>query len=199
MLNRYLPLLFAVYGNPFYDFSTNLTSCEAEQIFSILFESLQYLPWAAFSALRTYALQRSRPWAILIFAFSLSPLIINLVAKHWQIVYEDLVEGCVIANTIPTNLQRACMCQAATHGIENLLTSHAVAILARLPLVLADIAIIVITWTTQYTDHKLASTLRGNLNLATVLLRDGTAYFLILTAINVAQMVTGVLSVSHSM
>ncbi|OSC98125.1 hypothetical protein PYCCODRAFT_1035051 [Trametes coccinea BRFM310] len=106
MLNRYLPLVFAVYGNPFYSFSTNLTSCEAQQIFSILLESLQYLPWAAFSALRTYALQKNRPCAFFIFMFSLSPLIINLLAKHWQIVYEDPIEGCVITNTIPINLER---------------------------------------------------------------------------------------------
>ncbi|CDO76836.1 hypothetical protein BN946_scf185033.g33 [Trametes cinnabarina] len=132
MLNRYLPLLFAAYGNPFWSFSTNLVCpaspfgklvadwhiaiASSDKVFSILFESLQYLPWA-------------------------------------------------------------------------------VSLLARVPLVIADIAMVVITWMTQYKTHRLALSVRGKMNLATVLLRDGTLYFMILTAINITQMVTSAMSV----
>lgn len=45
--------------------------------------------------------------------------------------------------------------------------------MARLPLVLADFTVIMVTWATQYRQHKMArSILRGS-GLATVLLQNG--------------------------
>ncbi|OSD01980.1 hypothetical protein PYCCODRAFT_462966 [Trametes coccinea BRFM310] len=60
-----------------------LKSCTTEFILGQILEPLQYLPWAVFSALRTWALCRQRSWAMLVFLASLSPVIITAVSFRW--------------------------------------------------------------------------------------------------------------------
>ncbi|KAI0334610.1 hypothetical protein GY45DRAFT_1358974 [Cubamyces sp. BRFM 1775] len=65
----------------------------------------------------------------------------------------------------------------------------AVVILIRLPTILADVIVIIATWTTQYSSHRLAQTVRTQPALSTVALRDGVVYFILLLVLNTCRMV----------
>ncbi|KAI8996585.1 hypothetical protein BD414DRAFT_534275 [Trametes punicea] len=221
MLNRYTSLAFIVFAGPYWAFSNNVVwsvscgfsppsenqnlnleyggSCRAEEIFGIFLENLQYLPWAAFSGLRAYALSRNLFLAFLVFLFSLSPAVLNMVTLKWLVVFDDPSSGtCVIAKPIPTTIIRCCMALFTVSMTPNAEEPCTVTIMARLPLVLADLAVLVITWSTQYRMHRLSLSMRERPSLATVLLYDGTIYFFILTAINIAQMIIEMLSAFSS-
>ncbi|KAI0643543.1 hypothetical protein C8Q79DRAFT_1012817 [Trametes meyenii] len=75
------------------------------------------------------------------------------------------------------------------------LMSAAVAVLARLPLILADLAVVLITWSTQYATYEHGLVLGTRTDLTTVLLRNGTVYFIILTTLNFLQMILTIFSV----
>ncbi|KAI0773028.1 hypothetical protein BD413DRAFT_538237 [Trametes elegans] len=175
--NRYLPLMSVLYGLPFWPIPGDQTSCEASIVIGAIILYSQYLPWAAFNGLRTYAVQKNIPLATGIFIFSLAPLLINTVATHWEVIYIDPDFGCVSEQPIPSRI------------------SLCFAIMARLPLILADIAVLAITWTTQYRAHRDARVLNGLTSLSTVLLRNGVLYFLMLTSLNVLQVFLSTFSV----
>ncbi|KAH9888811.1 hypothetical protein C8Q73DRAFT_793816 [Cubamyces lactineus] len=59
-----------------------------------------------------------------------------------------------------------------------------VPVLARVPMIIADLALIVITWKTQYKTYSLGRKLSTPSGLSMVLLRDGTVYFMALTVLN---------------
>ena len=46
-------------------------------------------------------------------------------------------------------------------------------ILARVPMIIADIIVIIITWRTQYKTHSLSKELPAPTSLTTIVLRDG--------------------------
>ncbi|KAI0668038.1 hypothetical protein C8Q78DRAFT_1081444 [Trametes maxima] len=73
--------------------------------------------------------------------------------------------------------------------------SECVAVLARLPLILADLAVVLITWSTQYAAYEHGLVLGTRTDLTTVLLRNGTVYFIILTTLNFLQMILSIFSV----
>ncbi|KAI0328672.1 hypothetical protein GY45DRAFT_1337957 [Cubamyces sp. BRFM 1775] len=139
IVNRYFPLVFAFYDGPWSTYSSNLRTCAAQTGLTFGLESLQYFPWAIFSALRTYALQRKVYWAVIVLVLSLAPVIVNLLV---------------------------------------------VPVLARAPLIIADVIIIVVTWKTQYKTYKLSKAVSQPSRLTNVILRDGTIYFVVLTGLN---------------
>ncbi|OSC97271.1 hypothetical protein PYCCODRAFT_1440362 [Trametes coccinea BRFM310] len=169
LANRYLPLAVAIYQ--WSPVSNGLVS--EERSFAIL-EALQYLVWGAFSALRTYAMQRTLAWAIVILILSLSPMVGLLADLHWVSAYTFPTLGCSLVDNSPTWLQ----------------LGYARPLLSRIPLVFADVAVIVITWKTQYKDHKLGAIVarKGRPSLATVLYHNGIKYFVVLTVLNIPQM-----------
>ncbi|KAJ8502227.1 hypothetical protein ONZ51_g50 [Trametes cubensis] len=62
-------------------------------------------------------------------------------------------------------------------------------VLARVPMIVADLALVVITWKTQYKTYNLGRELSTPSRLATVLLRDGTVYFVALTILNTVLLI----------
>ncbi|KAI0334188.1 hypothetical protein GY45DRAFT_1318637 [Cubamyces sp. BRFM 1775] len=177
MANRYLPLTYALYGPPIWPLSATPRNCIVQQITAIVIDNAQYFPWAAFSALRTYALQKSVLLAIAVFLFSLSPVFVTLSATHWLSFSVDPTAGCVPSEPVPPNVQQC------------------FAIMARLPLVLADFTVIVVTWATQYRQHKMSLSILSGGGLATVLLQNGTIYFIIMSILNILQMMFEVLRI----
>ncbi|KAL7278369.1 hypothetical protein ACG7TL_008349 [Trametes sanguinea] len=170
LANRYLPLAVAIYQ--WSPVSNSLRACLSEERSFVTLEALQYLVWGAFSALRTYAMQRTLAWAIVIFILSLSPMVGLLADLHWVSAYTFPTLGCSLVDNSPTWLQLGGP------------------LLSRIPLVFADVAVIVITWKTQYKDHKLGAIVarKGRPSLATVLYHNGIKYFVVLTVLNVPQL-----------
>ncbi|KAI0697844.1 hypothetical protein C8T65DRAFT_582298 [Cerioporus squamosus] len=115
----------------FASFSSDKNACRfySCSIFAFTQEAilvLQYLPWAVFSALRAYALSMSKPLGLFILAVSLVPAGANLViySYHFNGVRVPSF-GCFQTSN----------------------TNHPVVIISRVPLIVADILLIYITWT----------------------------------------------------
>ncbi|KAI0653386.1 hypothetical protein C8Q70DRAFT_1059293 [Cubamyces menziesii] len=67
-------------------------------------------------------------------------------------------------------------------------TDH-VPFLARIPVIIADIIVVLITWKTQYSTHRLSKNLPNPKKLATIVLHNGTIYFVVLTALNILLLI----------
>ncbi|KAJ8481546.1 hypothetical protein ONZ51_g5918 [Trametes cubensis] len=153
--NRYIPLVFAVYVP--WTFSSN-----RKMYYGIFVQqSREYKSdWNVcstflFSALRTYALQRKRSWAVIVLILLLAPVIVAAIMDRWLVINED---------------------------------PGAAPILARLPMIIADVIVILVTWKTQYDAYHMGKGLPTPMRLTAIVLRDGTIYFVILTVLNILQL-----------
>ncbi|KAJ8483410.1 hypothetical protein ONZ51_g4715 [Trametes cubensis] len=179
MANRYILLVFAFYNAPWGPFSSHEKICAAQTGIQFTLEALQYFPWAIFSALRTYALQRKLRWAILVLILSLITVILSSVKEHWLMIHEVPRDGCTLSENIPVLFQRRPFGPALSRG----------------PIIIADIITIVITWKTQYQTYNIGRKVSAPSTIATVFLRDGTIYFVVLSVLNTILLVFDYLQV----
>ncbi|RPD69786.1 hypothetical protein L226DRAFT_264507 [Lentinus tigrinus ALCF2SS1-7] len=61
-----------------------LQSCSSSTVLGYILDPIQYFPWAAFSAMRCFALSHHRLLSIFVFLLSIVPLAINLVVFHFD-------------------------------------------------------------------------------------------------------------------
>ncbi|RDX49092.1 hypothetical protein OH76DRAFT_1483321 [Lentinus brumalis] len=151
---------------------------------------LQYIPGAAFSALRAYALSRSKLLGLLVAALSLAPFGVNLVIYGYHasgVAFPPF--GCLETdNTTPALGLRS--------GPFNLIT-YIVAIISRVPLIVADVILIYITWTNLRGCAALTEIQHSKrIRLSDVLFRGGTIYFVILSVINVLHVILSATAVA---
>ncbi|RDX49130.1 hypothetical protein OH76DRAFT_1404030 [Lentinus brumalis] len=138
-------------------------------------EILQFVPGAAFSALRAFVLSRSKLLGILVFALSLAPVGANLVHYAYQPSGKNFPPfGCTLSDSTSVALNLRLV------------------IIARVPLIIADILLICITWT------KLSSGQWGARKgirqserppLFDILFRGGVIYFVVLFVLNTLHLV----------
>ncbi|EKM57583.1 uncharacterized protein PHACADRAFT_206478 [Phanerochaete carnosa HHB-10118-sp] len=79
-------------------------------------------------------------------------------------------------------------------------------LVTRVPLIAADLLVLVLTWMKTYRQYKEARSLNIKSPLATCLIHDGTTYFIILLILNVADMasfyftsITNIISFTNTM
>ncbi|RPD56902.1 hypothetical protein L226DRAFT_615314 [Lentinus tigrinus ALCF2SS1-7] len=148
-------------------------SCASFQRVGVAMQILQLVPGAVFSAMRAYVLCRSKLLGLLTLVLSLSPVGAHLARYGYNLAGENFQPfGCFERDNVA----------AESLGLRVILVS-------RVPLIVADILLIFITWT------KVGSrdTLRGireskRLSLSDILLRDGTLYFVVLLILNVLHL-----------
>ncbi|KAI0746843.1 hypothetical protein C8Q80DRAFT_1271677 [Daedaleopsis nitida] len=155
-------------------------SCTVAQYMNSALQHSLYIPFAAFSGMRAYALCKS--WAIsgLIAALSLSPAFINLtnLAVHEMPVL-DPDFGCGLTDSI--TLQDLIMCTPLCR-----LTSF-----SRGALIVADILLVGITWRTLYNPKGPISTpfqMHKQASFSNILLWNGILYFLLLSILNILHL-----------
>ncbi|TBU28279.1 hypothetical protein BD311DRAFT_722757 [Dichomitus squalens] len=154
---------------------------------AVVIRSLQYLPWAAFSALRVYALCPG-PYRFLIAAIvlplSLVPLLINmLVNLHWVHYLDDPQGGVIVVDMLSPSV-----------NLKFIIASRA-------SLVLADLLVLCVTWYQTYETVKVSRRDLADLakpTFASTLLRDGTIYFLTLLMLNVLHMIFSLTSIGSN-
>ncbi|TFK82695.1 hypothetical protein K466DRAFT_666335 [Polyporus arcularius HHB13444] len=135
-------------------------------------EILQFVPGAAFSALRAYVLSRSKRLGLLVAAMSLAPAGVNLVQFDYQISGENFPPfGCLRLDNTTAALN----------------FRLAFVFISRVPLITADVLLIYITWYKLSNWDALQQSKR--LKLSDVLFRGGTIYFCILFILNVLHLV----------
>ncbi|KAI0709856.1 hypothetical protein C8Q76DRAFT_82092 [Earliella scabrosa] len=78
-MNRYITLVFKIYA--FLSFAPALFTsdavCRVGNQINTVFDMMQYIPWAGFSALRAYAMSRNRTISLLIAALHFVPIVVN--------------------------------------------------------------------------------------------------------------------------
>ncbi|KAI0769322.1 hypothetical protein BD413DRAFT_81466 [Trametes elegans] len=105
MANRYFILADYISSMPLWSIErTHNTDCVGTTITLRVLSLVAYLPPAAFSGLRSWALLRSTPVAIIIFVLSSSPLVVNAVALHWSTIDVDSLYGCGFSQDVPPEL-----------------------------------------------------------------------------------------------
>ncbi|OSD00116.1 hypothetical protein PYCCODRAFT_1437671 [Trametes coccinea BRFM310] len=163
LTNRYWPLLVNILNitsSARMSDQVLPTSCDAYVKALQTIELLQYFPWAAFSALRTYALSRgNRALSILVFFLSIVPMGVNFSQYHWLVVINDPTIGCSKSSTISADMAKR------------------LTIASRTCLIAADVIVLLVTWTSTFGTIRIAdAALKGRPSFVRLLVRDG-AFF----------------------
>ncbi|KAI0657901.1 hypothetical protein C8Q70DRAFT_1055281 [Cubamyces menziesii] len=161
-------------------------------------EILQYLPWAAFSTLRTFALSRGN-WvlAMLVLLLSAVPLGVNFSQYHWLVVYNDPMLGCGKSSTVTLETAKNSPVDKSQQEFLFLIRPRIVTIASRTCLMVADIIVLVVTWMSTLATLRLTDmALKGKPTFARMLLRDGTIYFSILLVLNTLHLTFTMLSIT---
>ncbi|KAJ2991220.1 hypothetical protein NUW54_g8256 [Trametes sanguinea] len=154
---------------------SRLCSCKVVNILAMMFELLPYFVWLSFSTLRVYAISRQN-WriALLVAVPGCMPLASNIyLYTQGSTANYPLPIGCVWLNSIPANIDNR-SAKPAT----------AVLIATRTSAILTDVLVLITTWWQTYSLRRLAVQANMQVSLATLLVRDGTIYFLVLLAMN---------------
>ncbi|KAI0730711.1 hypothetical protein C8Q76DRAFT_792859 [Earliella scabrosa] len=149
-----------------------------------------YLPWAAFSALRVYALSgRKWLWPILVFALSIVPLAINLT-QFWVNRLSGFIDplyGCVETGIIgPAEIKYYCNTYQQSPLADGRALSDVT--ISRTCLIVADVILISITISSVSRKNILSQILKPQ-SLQCVLLRDGAIYFIVLLILNAVHLI----------
>ncbi|KAI0697859.1 hypothetical protein C8T65DRAFT_582309 [Cerioporus squamosus] len=142
--------------------SNHVRSCSLFVLASYPLTLLQLVPGAVFSALRVYVLSRSKLLGSLVLILSLAPVGANMVHYGYQLSGERFPPfGC--AETIDMSLT---------------VSIRFVALISRVPLIVADMLIVYITWSKLSSRIALRDIRQHKrLSLSDILLRDGMSHF----------------------
>ncbi|TBU41752.1 hypothetical protein BD309DRAFT_924830 [Dichomitus squalens] len=188
LLNRYITLASQVIG--YIPASSSVESAFSIEVASNVLGGLQYLPWAAFSAFRTYALcPHPYRWPISasVFALSSVPIVTDMwVGLYGLTVVNDPVLGIAFTNPISAS------------------TILKVEVVTRSCLQASDLVVLCITWFRTYETAKLSLRRLGTRSFAGILLFDGTIYFfnralLVLSTLQMTFTLTGVADNAYSL
>ncbi|RDX54038.1 hypothetical protein OH76DRAFT_1479098 [Lentinus brumalis] len=171
------------------EMTMDVRSCSMYGMALLAVEALQFVPSAAFSALRAYGLSRSKLLGLVVLVLSMGPVAGNLAIYGYQLSGENILWfGCHRSDSATVSL----MLSTNDH-FERLVIS------ARIPLIIADVILIYITWS-QLRCRDALNEIRQSkrLSLSNVLFRDGTIYFVVLFVLNVLHLVFTVTSLALS-
>ncbi|OCH92593.1 hypothetical protein OBBRIDRAFT_886094 [Obba rivulosa] len=149
--------------------------------------------WAAFSGIRVYAISGGKWWSsALVCTLSLVPAGTNLYGSLIAIYYQietipSLGKECINGKTFSAAVSTDCKPRFQTHGVS--LMDFQVAISTRVCAIFSDLIVLAVTWYKTYRLKRLADQNNVETPLVTMLLRDGTLYFLALLVLNVLSIV----------
>ncbi|KAI0737642.1 hypothetical protein C8Q80DRAFT_1212405 [Daedaleopsis nitida] len=173
-LNRYIiALSYATAYIP----SQSLSSCKVIAFLEYSFEISAYIPWAAFSAMRAYALS-GRRWYIMTWVLLMSciPIILNLIQVYWLYAVINPFAGCSTGTKMSDSLQTI------------------FTIISRTSLILADTIAITTTWITMHDTIRIGN-LQATPLFSRLFLVDGTIYFITLLVLNILDFILAILQI----
>ncbi|TBU21345.1 hypothetical protein BD311DRAFT_734500 [Dichomitus squalens] len=177
-LNKYMTILCLVWdlttGSKMSDKSCSFSVKGGASILYLLF----MIP-AASTAIRVYALRRSLSLSAITFALALVPLGINFATFRFGLIGENVAPlGCSELDNVPT-------------GVSKIRFS----IVSRACLIAADCLAIGATWFTLARPHGIRHVGVRKDSISSILLTDGTVYFLILAVLNSLHLAFTLLSI----
>ncbi|KIP03866.1 hypothetical protein PHLGIDRAFT_129899 [Phlebiopsis gigantea 11061_1 CR5-6] len=141
-------------------------------------------PEPVFSALRIFAISgRNLKLFLVVLIQGLAPVFINaIITAHAGVNFPFIGPKLVICQAafVPPR-PLALVCKSAR--------SSAIAIASRVPVVISEAIILVVTWKKTFYSRQNLLRARITTSLTQSLLRDGTLYFVVLLLLNVAQLV----------
>ncbi|RPD76439.1 hypothetical protein L226DRAFT_569703 [Lentinus tigrinus ALCF2SS1-7] len=160
LVNRYTIILlyFVDFVTLFPIIPATYAPMESVGKFIVVLEIFPYIILAAFSGLRTYALSQRNTF-------------IGLFTS--------------LLSLVPAGINAYFL---STFTFVNLEPPSNLTIASRTSLIAADICVIAVTWWSTYGIRKLTRDARLETSFGTLLLRDGTIYFIVLLAMNVVHM-----------
>ncbi|KAI0697813.1 hypothetical protein C8T65DRAFT_743017 [Cerioporus squamosus] len=156
-------------------------------IVGFAFIILQFVPGAVFSSLRAYVLTRSKLLGLLVLTLSLAPVGANLVEYGYHVSGENLPPfGCrEIDNTTAALDLRFDLLVFIVYQLVLII----LVISSRVPLIVADILLICVTWTTLGGRGAFEDVRKSRrLSLSGILFRNGTIYFIALFILNILHL-----------
>ncbi|KAI8986886.1 hypothetical protein BD414DRAFT_461354 [Trametes punicea] len=160
-LNRYIMLVQFAVQLPL-SFSISDESCLVLNRVLAVFSVAPYFVWAAFSALRAYAMS-NQTWPIAVVVYLLS------IASACYNIYN-------FARLVPINLPAPIYCIPTFPGITATFIDQWTTA-TRICLIVADALVIGVTWARTYRFRKTAAEANVKTSFLRLLLRDGTVYF----------------------
>ncbi|RPD73182.1 hypothetical protein L226DRAFT_572616 [Lentinus tigrinus ALCF2SS1-7] len=152
-------------------------------------QCLQYVIWAAFSALRTFALSKNYGVALLVFILSSVSVGVDFSDFRFDLNGVNIpILGCTATTTITTELFQKFVNQYLLHMRA---TNMPFVIIVRTCLIAADLILIYVTWSRL--GRKGFST--SHRSFVGVVLRDGTIYFVVLVLLNMLHLIFTMLSI----
>ncbi|KAI0694556.1 hypothetical protein C8T65DRAFT_584944, partial [Cerioporus squamosus] len=155
---------------------SRLSTCSLFTRAGYAIDILQIVPGAAFSALRAYVLSQSKFLGLLVAVLSLAPVGANLVHYGYQFAgFYFAPFGCLGTDNITSAFN---------------LRNRTVVFASRVPLIVADVILIYITWTKLRNWGALRDIHQSKrLSLSDILFRGGTIYFVVLFILNLLHLV----------
>ncbi|TFK94268.1 hypothetical protein K466DRAFT_476918, partial [Polyporus arcularius HHB13444] len=191
LVNRYVPLVVNMIYAPWPSYPTTY-KVKVLEIF-------QYLPWAAFSALRAYALTShvlARSLAGVVFLLALAPVVINYVTMGYATPVVDIFFGCSASVSLSNTTQQNCMPNVLALGDMLVLTAlQLVTIISRGCLITSDLLLMGITWFATYKTSREIKALNQVTSMSSVMFRDGVVYFIVLAVLNILHLSFSLLSI----
>ncbi|KAI0820161.1 hypothetical protein BC628DRAFT_1398366 [Trametes gibbosa] len=179
LLNRYISLMKYPISMVALRVATQ-KSCDVVNIMGEVLESVPYVFWAMFSAMRVYALAgRSIFLGSLVFLLLCVPIGTN--AYQMSVSNSEFLGdpvGCVIAIAIPTEQLYLAL----------LLVTRACAILG-------DVIVIIVTWYKTYRGWRAAVSAGMKTSLSEMVIRNSSIYFLVLVTLSLVHIASTLTSV----
>ncbi|TFK80697.1 hypothetical protein K466DRAFT_648600 [Polyporus arcularius HHB13444] len=183
MVNRYLVMILRL-ANLVGFMPMPDQRCAIAAKIALGFTLLQYIPWAMFAALRAFALSRYRSLSMSIFLLSITTPAVNISLYPLGFTgYYDHIFGCTVIDPLSLALSRKFV------------------IICRTCFLVADLLLILITWSTISRPRIVDSVSRGytgytsGFTLADVLLQNGTMYFFVLLILHSLHLILSLCSV----
>ncbi|KAL1941683.1 hypothetical protein VTO73DRAFT_7122 [Trametes versicolor] len=201
LLNRYimlvqfavqLPLSFTISD----EWADTPDECRVLNRVLAVFSIAPYFVWAAFSALRAYAMSnRTWPIAILVFLLSITTACYNIY-NFVKIVPINLPAPIFCIPTFPgitptfiDQYVRPSLYDSSPYNANRKFSTAVRTTATRICLIIADALVIGVTWWRTWRFRVTAAQANVRTTFLQLLLRDGTIYFVILLILNILQII----------
>ncbi|EKM57575.1 uncharacterized protein PHACADRAFT_192722 [Phanerochaete carnosa HHB-10118-sp] len=139
-----------------------------------------FVQTAVFSALRVCAIwNRNYVLFIIVLVLSLPPVVTNTYA-----IFNGYLEY------FPSPIDACIEFPNYSDEVDHICTFSLLLLFTRIPLIVADVLILILTWMKTHRQYREAKLLNIKSPLATCLIRDGTIYFFILLVLNASQILS---------
>ncbi|EMD39646.1 hypothetical protein CERSUDRAFT_81028 [Gelatoporia subvermispora B] len=180
-LNRWTLFAWAISEALDFMSQNTIPRCVGFSMLDYILNILLFAIWALFSAVRTYAISGGSWWlSVLVLCLNLVPLVTSALSYFEKTTYQMV--------SVPV-LGLQCLISADTSQSRQIQFTAA----SRTCVITSDVIVLVITWVKTFKIKREAVRNNVSVPLVSMLLRDGTTYFIALLTLNILS-ITGIIT-----